>query len=80
MLALPGVVATPEICPVAVFSVNPAGRLPPVIAHEYGKVPPVAVSDWPYELPFDGIAGNEVVVIVGLLNVAMEYVAVDDSP
>jgi hypothetical protein len=57
---------------VAVFSVSPAGKLPPVIAQEYGMVPPVAVNDCPYAVPLEGIGGNDVVVILGSLNVAME--------
>jgi len=32
----------PEMFPVLAFSVNPAGRDPPLIDQEYGVTPPVA--------------------------------------
>jgi hypothetical protein len=35
-------VGVPEITPVELFRVSPAGRLPAVTAHEYGVIPPVA--------------------------------------
>jgi hypothetical protein len=41
-----GPVGVPVIAPVAAFSARPAGRLPVVIAHEYGVVPPVACKVW----------------------------------
>jgi hypothetical protein len=36
----------PEITPVPEFSERPAGRLPVVIAHVYGVMPPAAASVW----------------------------------
>ena len=41
-----GPVGVPVIAPVAAFSVSPAGKLPAVIDHEYGVVPPVACKVW----------------------------------
>ncbi len=34
----------PEIVPELLFNVSPAGRVPEVIFHLYGGVPPVAAS------------------------------------
>jgi len=34
----------PEIPPVAAFNVSPGGRAPPLMAHVYGSVPPVAAT------------------------------------
>jgi len=41
-----GPVGVPVIAPVAEFSARPAGRLPVVIAHEYGMMPPTACKVW----------------------------------
>jgi hypothetical protein len=41
---VPAPVGVPEIAPVVAFSVSPAGRLPVVIAQEYGVTPPVAAN------------------------------------
>ena len=43
---VPVAVGRPEITPVAVFSVNPAGNNPPPVtsAQVYGGLPPVATS------------------------------------
>src|SRR5580704_19335670 len=43
-LNVPCAVGVPEIWPVARVSVKPVGRLPPVMLHEYGWIPPDAVS------------------------------------
>src|SRR5271166_531481 len=43
-LLLPVPVGVPEIIPVLGASVNPAGKLPEMIDHVYGVVPPVAAS------------------------------------
>lgn len=37
-------VGVPEIAPVLVFNNRPAGRLPVVIAHVYGVIPPAAAK------------------------------------
>ena len=39
-------VGVPEIVPVEVLNVSPAGSVPLLKAHVYGAVPPVAVSAW----------------------------------
>jgi hypothetical protein len=44
-LKVPLAVGVPEIRPVLEAMVRPAGRLPEVIDHLYGEVPPVAASD-----------------------------------
>jgi len=41
---VPMVVGFPEIFPVDEASLRPGGRLPPVVDHVYGVVPPVAAS------------------------------------
>jgi hypothetical protein len=47
-LLVPAVVGVPEITPVAGLRLSPAGRLPTVIAHAYGVLPPAAASVWLY--------------------------------
>jgi hypothetical protein len=42
---LPAVVGVPEIVPEE-LRLSPAGRLPLVIAHVYGVLPPVAARAW----------------------------------
>jgi hypothetical protein len=42
--AVTAVVGLPEITPVLVFRVNPAGSVPALTLHVYGEVPPIAVS------------------------------------
>jgi hypothetical protein len=49
--AVPVPVGVPEIVPVLLFSVNPAGRLPNVTDHTYPGVPPLAVSAALYFAP-----------------------------
>jgi hypothetical protein len=44
-------VGVPVIAPVAVFSDNPAGRVPLVSAQLYGVVPPLAASVAEYATP-----------------------------
>jgi hypothetical protein len=41
---VPAAVGVPLIAPVEAFRLRPPGRLPPVTAHVYGVVPPVASS------------------------------------
>jgi hypothetical protein len=41
-LDVPGVVGVPEMSPEDAFRVKPSGKLPSVIVHAYGRVPPVA--------------------------------------
>jgi hypothetical protein len=41
---LPAAVGPPLICPVAEFSVSPAGKAPAVIVHTSGAVPPLAAT------------------------------------
>ena len=43
-VAEPGSWGVPLMIPVPAPSVSPTGRLPEVTAHEYGAVPPLAVS------------------------------------
>jgi hypothetical protein len=40
--AVPEAVGVPEMAPVAPLRVRPAGKLPLVMVHEYGVMPPVA--------------------------------------
>ena len=39
---VPAVVGVPVIAPVDPFNVKPAGKLPAIVAHVYGVVPPAA--------------------------------------
>jgi len=41
---VPAVVGVPVIAPVDPFNVKPAGKLPTIVAHVYGVVPPVATT------------------------------------
>ena len=56
-------VGVPVIAPVDAFSVNPAGRLPPVTVHVYGEVPPLTASEALYAVPTVP-AGSDVVVML----------------
>jgi hypothetical protein len=56
------VVGVPEITPVADPSDNPAGKLPELMLHKYGGVPPVAARIAEYAAPTAPF-GSEVVVI-----------------
>ena len=58
----PAVVGVPEIFPVVVANVNPAGKVPEEIDHVSGSEPPVATTVVVYGTPTVP-AGNEVVVI-----------------
>ena len=42
--AVPEAVGVPEMAPVAALSVKPTGKLPLVMVHEYGVMPPVACN------------------------------------
>jgi hypothetical protein len=59
-LVVPTAVGVPEITPVVLFTVNPAGS--GVAVHEYAGDPPVAVSCVPYDVPLTPF-GSDVVVI-----------------
>ena len=61
----PGVVGVPEISPVEVFKLSPAGNDPLASANVYGPVPPLAASVCKYAL-FWVAFGSEVVVTVVL--------------
>jgi hypothetical protein len=43
-LYVPAVVGVPEMTPVLPDNLKPAGSAPPLIAHVYGVVPPLAAS------------------------------------
>ncbi len=47
----PVVVGVPEITPVAGSKLKPSGKLPEVIDHVNGVVPPNASSIWLYDVP-----------------------------
>jgi hypothetical protein len=57
----PAVVGVPEIFPVVVVSVNPAGKVPDEMDQVYGMEPPVAAKVVVYGVPTVP-PGNEVVV------------------
>ena len=57
---VPAAVGVPEMTPVEVLSVRPAGRPPALIAHVYGPVPPAAVAVWLYAVPTCPPASAEV--------------------
>src|SRR6202011_2139593 len=58
---VPAAVGVPEITPVAVFSVRPAGN-PPIKVHVIGAVPPLVASGWLYAVPTVPL-GSEAVLI-----------------
>ncbi len=58
---VPAAVGVPEITP-EVESVNPAGRVPELIVHVYGVIPPVAVRVALYGVPTT-TDGSDVVVM-----------------
>ena len=62
----------PDIVPLD-ETVRPAGMVPPVFAYVYGAVPPIAVSDWLYDVPTipSGSVGGEI-TIAGQVS-AIEY-------
>jgi hypothetical protein len=43
---VPAVVGVPEITPVPLFNVRPAGNVPSVTLHVIGAVPPLDCSCW----------------------------------
>lgn len=59
---VPCEVVLPEMIPVALSSVNPAGRAPAVIFQRYGWMPPVPVSCVVYGLP--RIPADRLVVVI----------------
>ena len=62
-LAVVAVVGVPLSTP-PLLSVNPAGKLPALMNHEYGVVPPLAAKVWLYATPAVAAGRGEVVVIV----------------
>lgn len=61
---VPEVVGVPEIAPVDAAKLNPAGRAPDVMLHEYGVDPPDAANVAEYAVLTVPL-GSEVVVTVG---------------
>src|SRR5882724_9370730 len=64
MVDVPGVpLSTPPL-----LSVKPAGKVPALIDHVYGVVPPLAVNAPLYAAPTVAVGKGEAVVIVGAVN------------
>ncbi len=77
-LEVPAAVGVPEICPVEVFNVSPAGSVPTEILHVTGAVPPLDATVAVYAR-FTSAAAKEVVVTesTGALMVRLnDFVAV----
>ena len=75
-LAGPAVVGVPVIAPVEVFSVSPFGSDPAVIAHVYGKVPPVTAMLCEYaDDTVPGVRGVVVRMVRGAGLIASENAA-----
>jgi hypothetical protein len=72
-LGLPGAVGVPEMVPVALPRVRPAGSDPAVTAHVYGAIPPASVSVTEYAEPTvptaSAPAGVVIVATTGMLSV-----------
>jgi hypothetical protein len=62
--ALAAAVGTPEIVPVALFKLKPAGNVP-VRDHVYGVIPPVAESERMKELPMVAVGGVTAAIAKG---------------
>jgi hypothetical protein len=67
---------TPEMVPVDEVSVSPAGRLPEVIDHEYGAVPPVACRVCEYAVPTTTEGSVEAEILTGV-GATITWVATD---
>jgi hypothetical protein len=65
-VAVPTTLGTPEIVPVEELIVSPVGRLPELIDHLYGAMPPLTCSVWLYALP----TGTEGSVVAAIFNMA----------
>jgi hypothetical protein len=74
--AVAAVVGVPEITPVLVFSVSPAGSDPAVMLHVYGAVPPTAPSMNEYAVPTMPAGSGDVDVIVSFATIMMLRFAV----
>jgi hypothetical protein len=62
-LNVPLAVGVPEIRPVDEASERPAGRLPDVIDHEYGVVPPLADREFEYAVPGEPEGKLDVLIV-----------------
>jgi hypothetical protein len=61
-LAVPAVVGVPEMIPVLAARLKPAGKVPVVIDHVNGVVPPLTPNVWLYPAPT--VAPGKVVVVM----------------
>src|ERR1035437_10387037 len=66
-LVVPTAVGVPEITPVELFSVNPAGS--GVAVHEYAGEPPVALSCVVYAVPLTPFGSDVVVIAKGCVKI-----------